>query len=146
MRLLRQYISRYKGLHRVALSGRTRLAAVLAVCALTIGGGAFAVGAADAAPRTTVNLQGYVLACTKAGYWPKHVDVYSLRKLGAADLDGHFYNIDISNIPSFGEGIYGVITCGPVTGRGKSYTAVSQVFWMPAPKTWYYQHNLDLQR
>lgn len=116
MRLLRQYLTRYKGVHRTVLSGKTRLAALLAVCALAIGGGAVAVGAASAHPGPPpghdADVFGYVTICGP-GADPHTVNYRgSAGDIGSVSVARNDWStIHLRHVPPWGERISGTVDC-----------------------------------
>ncbi len=113
MRLL----TRSKGAHRAVLSGKARIAAVVTVGLLALGGGATAFGAADASPwNPNVDLVGVVGVC-HGGETPRTVNVSgNTGDRGSVPVaPGRFYAVHLHHVPGGpGERISGTVDCaGP---------------------------------
>jgi hypothetical protein len=112
--------TRYKGVHRAVLSGKAKIAAVVTVGLLGVGGGAVAIGAADASPwNPNVTVVGVVDVCH--GGTPRTVNFAgSSGDRGSIPVaPDRGYAISLRHVPGGrGEWIGGTVDCA---GPGRSH-------------------------
>ena len=107
------FLSRRSGVHRAGLSVRSKIAAVLTVLGLTVGGGALALGVADASPwNPNVTVVGPVFACGPHSH-PLGIHYQgNTGDRGFVPVRGNGYRIDLHRVPSWrGEFVWGSVDC-----------------------------------
>lgn len=119
MQRLRQYFTRHKGAHRALLSGKAKIAAVATVIGLAAGGGAIAVGAADASPwppppppSSTVTVVGHVFICGPRSFPTGiHYSGNTGDGRGFTPVRWGNYSINLHRVAPRGEFISGTVDC-----------------------------------